>query len=286
MDKLVKVTADSTCDLSEELLEQWDITLTPLYVNLGEKCCRDRMDVEPKAIFAYYEQTGNLAKTAAISPEDYIEMFRPYREEGREIVHICISSEFSCCYQNACIAAQELGGVTVIDSRNLSTGSGHLVMIAAELARAGKTPGEIEQAVLDAVPRVDASFVVDTLEYLYKGGRCSALAALGSNLLRLKPCIEVKEGKMGVGKKYRGRIEKCIRKYVADRLESLDGIDPTRIFITHTMTAASMSIVDDVKRQVESYGYFKEIIPMQAGSTIACHCGPDTLGILYLHKKA
>ena len=286
MDKLVKVTADSTCDLSKELLEQGDISLMPLYVNLGEQCFRDRTDIEPGKIFAYYEQTGNLAKTSAISPEDYKEFFQQYLQEGRQIVHICLSSEFSSCYQNACLAAEELGGVTVIDSRNLSTGSGHLVMIAAELAKEEKDPETIRKALEDATGRVDASFVVDTLEYLYKGGRCSALAALGSNLLRLKPCIEVKEGKMGVGKKYRGRIEKCLKHYVEDRLEQIEQIDPARIFITSTMQGERLEIVEQVRRQVESYGYFQQILVTQAGSTIACHCGPDTLGILYLRKNA
>jgi len=284
VDKLVKVTADSTCDLSKELLEQRDVSLMPLYVNLGEQCYRDRTDIEPGKIFAYFEQTGKLAKTSAISPEDYKRFFQQYRQEGRHIVHVCLSSEFSSCYQNACLAAEELGGVTVIDSRNLSTGSGHLVMIAAKMAEEGEQPAAIQAALEDAIPRVDASFVVDTLEYLYKGGRCSALAALGSNLLRLKPCIEVKEGKMGVGKKYRGRIEKCLKHYVADRLEQIDQIDPARIFVTSTMQGERLAVVEQVRQQVESYGYFQEILVTQAGSTITCHCGPDTLGILYLRK--
>ncbi len=282
MIKKVKITADSTCDLSAELLAKLDISLMPLYVNLGDRCCRDRIDVTPEEIFDFYNQTKTLAKTAAINPQEYADFFASFTKDGYEVIHFNISQDMSTCYQSALLAAQEMSGVYVVDSMNLSTGSGLLVMAAAELALQGLEAEQIVQKIHSMVPKVDASFVVDTLLYLYKGGRCSAVSALGANLLSLKPCIEVKNGKMGVGKKYRGSITKCLTDYVRDRLNNIDRIDPSRIFVTST--AVGDELPNLIAQQVRDYGYFKEILVTRAGSTIACHCGPNTLGILYMLK--
>ena len=206
----------------------------------------------------------------------------PFAAQYDAVIHIDISEDFSASYQNACNAAQEFDNVYVIDSRNLSSGHGHVVIEAAKMAEAGMEPAEICEKAKDLAERVEASFVVDRLDYLHKGGRCSAVAALGANMLQLKPCIEVKNGKMGVCKKYQGSFEKSLRKYVKDRLEGRDDIVLDRIFITHPAVAAKT--VAMVREEVQKYADFKEIIETRAGCTISCHCGPNTLGILFIRK--
>ena len=279
----VKITADSTCDLSRELLEQYDISIAPLYVVKGEEALRDGIEITPQDIYDYVEQTGNVTKTSALSVSDYQEFFAPFVEQGYEIIHINISSDFSSCYQNACVAAQDFQHVYPIDSMNLSTGSGHVAIEAALLAAEGKSGAEI-QAYLntEVVPKVEASFVIDTLKYLHKGGRCSSVAALGANLLKLKPCIEVMDGKMHVGKKYRGSLAKCMEQYMTDRLRDRTDINDKRVFITHT--DCQPEIIKIAYDTVKKYGNFKEILETTAGCTVSNHCGPGTLGILFLRK--
>ncbi len=279
----ILITADSTCDLSADLLEKYQVRLLPLYVVKGEESLKDGVEIVPQDIYDYVEQTGNITKTAAASVGDYLDFFQPLVEEGYEVVHLNISTGFSSCYQNACMAAQEVGNVYPIDSKNLSTGSGHVVIEAALMAQAGKTAAEICDALnQNVIPKVEASFVIDTLTYLHKGGRCSSVAALGANLLKLKPCIEVMDGGMHVGKKYRGTLAKTIEQYVMERLQDRTDIDPKRIFITHT--ACSPEIVEIARQAVEQYGNFEEILETTAGCTITSHCGPNTLGILFIRK--
>ena len=189
----VKITSDSTCDLSPELIEKYDIAITPLSVHCGDKVGRDGVEITPEIIYDYVDASGQLPRTSAVNVFDYVREFRHWRQQGYSIVHFCISSDFSSSYQNACIAAADIGQVYVVDSRNLSTGQGLLVLHGAELAAAGQTAEEIQKACTDLAPQVEASFVIDRLDYLYKGGRCSALSAFGGNLLKLKPCIEVKD---------------------------------------------------------------------------------------------
>ena len=279
----IKITADSTCDLSPALIEKYKVTICPLYVVKGEESYRDGVDIKPQDIYDYVTETGNVTKTAAVSVGDYLDFFRPFVEEGFEVVHINISSGFSSCYQNACVAAEELGNVYVVDSLNLSTGSGHAVIEAALLAEQGKSGAEIKEYLdKEIVPKVEASFVIDTLKYLHMGGRCSSVAALGANLLKLKPCIEVMDGKMHVGKKYRGSLEKCIEEYVVARLKDRDDINEKRIFITHT--DCPPGIVEAAYNAVKKYGRFEEILETTAGCTITNHCGPGTLGVLFIRK--
>ena len=215
----VKIISDSTCDLSPALLERYDIAVTPLCVIKDGKDFHDGVDITPADIFAHVDGGGDLCSTSAVSQYEYGEMFARYANEYDAVVQITIGANFSCCYQNACAAAQEYENVFVVDSENLSTGQGLLVVAAAKLAEQGLSGAEIAERVRALAPKVEASFLIERLDYMRKGGRCSAVAALGANLLHLKPCIEVRNGKMAVCKKYRGSFEKCIRQYVKERLD-------------------------------------------------------------------
>ena len=278
----VKIISDSTCDLSPELLERYDIAITPLCVIKDGKEFHDGVDITPADIFAHVDGGGELCSTAAVSQFEYTQMFTRYAKEYDEVVQINIGSNFSCCYQNACLAAQEFDNVFVVDSENLSTGQGLLVVSAAKLAQQGVSGIEIAERVRALAPKVETSFLIDRLDYMRKGGRCSTVAALGANLLKLKPCIEVREGKMSVCKKYRGSFEKCIRQYVKERLDGREDIATELVFITHA--AADTNVVAAAKEETAQYGSFEEVEETQAGCTVSCHCGPNTLGILFVRK--
>ena len=278
----VKIISDSTCDLSPELLERYDIAITPLCVIKDGKEFHDGVDITPADIFTHVDGGGELCSTAAVSQFEYTQMFTRYAKEYDEVVQINIGSNFSCCYQNACLAAQEFDNVFVVDSGNLSTGQGLLVVAAAKLAQQGVSGIEIAERVRALVPKVEASFLIERLDYMRKGGRCSTVAALGANLLKLKPCIEVREGKMSVCKKYRGSFEKCIRQYVKERLDGRTDIAGDLAFITHP--ACQKNVVDAAMEEAARYGAFDEVIETRAGCTVSCHCGPDTLGILFVRK--
>ena len=279
----VKITADSTCDLSKEILEKYDIDITPLYVTLGGKTGKDGIDVTPEDIYRFVESSGKLPKSSAVNAEDYAVMFKKWREQGYEIIHFCIGSDFSCCFQNANIAAQDMDGIYIIDTENLSSGQGLLVVRAAELAIDGRSAKEIVEECEKLKSKVEASFVIDTIEYLHKGGRCSSLAAFGANVFHIKPCIEVKDGKMGAAKKYRGNINRVIKNYVEDRLKGRTDIDSARIFITHSK--CDDGTVDKVKEYIREFQpEMKEILDTDAGATITTHCGPGTLGVLFIRK--
>ena len=278
----IKITADSTCDLSPELVSKYNIDILPLYIVKDGKAYKDMREIVPQDIFDHVSKGGAITSTAAINTDDYIGYFKPFAEEYDAVIHLDISSDFSSCCQNANIAAKEYGNVYVVDTRNLSTGSGLLVLEAAEMAEKGETPENIVKALNDLTSKVEASFVIDKLDYLRKGGRCSALAALGANLLSLRPCIEVKDGKMGVGKKFRGIFEKCIMQYVRERLDGRNDINTKRIFITHT--PCKDGLADEVRREIQKYVQFDEILETSAGCTVSSHCGPSTLGILFIRK--
>jgi DegV family protein with EDD domain len=281
----IQITADSTCDLSPELIKRYDIAISPLYIVKEDGSYRDLVDITPQDIFDYVSKTGTLTKTSACTIQDYIDLFTRYTEQGLSVVHLNISSHFSSCYQNACAAAQEVAPdkIFVVDSLNLSTGIGHVVLEACERAEQGMEARQIAQELREkVVPKVEASFVIDTLAYLAKGGRCSSVMALGANILKLKPCIEVMDGKMHVGKKYRGSLSKCLGQYVTERLSGRDDINPKRIFITHS--GCSKEIVDQVRGLIQKIRPFEEIVETTAGCTISNHCGPNTLGILFLRK--
>ena len=278
----VKIISDSTCDLSPELLERYDIAITPLCVIKDGKEFHDGVDITPADIFAHVDGGRDLCSTAAVSQFEYTEMFTRYAKDCDAVVQINIGSNFSCCYQNACLAAQDFDNVYVVDSGNLSSGQGLLVVAAAKLAEQGLSGAEIAERVRALAPKVEASFLIERLDYMRKGGRCSAVAALGANLLHLKPCIEVRNGKMAVCKKYRGSFEKCIRQYVKDRLDGRADIAPDLAFITHP--ACQKNVVDAAMEEAARYGSFDEVVETHAGCTVSCHCGPNTLGILFVRK--
>jgi DegV family protein with EDD domain len=278
----IKITSDSTCDLSNELIEKNNIRIIPLAITYGAESYKDGVDITPDDIFRRVESGGSIGSTAAVNVQEYVDIFTELLKDYDAIIHFTISSDMSSCYQNACIAAQNLSNVYVIDSLNLSTGIGHLVLDAAELAGEGKQPEEIVRIIENKREKLDVSFVISTLEYLSKGGRCSAVAAFGANLLKIRPCIEVKNGKMGVGKKYRGSFEKCLTQYVQDKLENKDSLDLKRIFITDSGVPEEVRLA--VREQVLSIAPFEEVIHTRAGCTVSNHCGPGTLGILFYRK--
>lgn len=278
----IKITSDSTCDLSPQQLMQHDIELLPLYINVGGSSLRDGLEVTPDDVYAHVDGGGDICSTAAVNVADYAARFAALREEYDAVIHVDISADFSSCYQNAVVAAQELDGVYVVDSRNLSTGHGLVVLRAAEMAERGVDPREIAGSLNALTAKVDASFILSRLDYMRKGGRCSSVVALGANLLKLRPCIEVVDGKMQVGKKYRGSFDKCVDQYVRERLADMEHIDTSRIFITHS--GVEDSAVEAARKAILDCGCFREIVVTRAGCTISCHCGPGTLGVLFIRK--
>ncbi len=284
MGNRIILSADSTCDLGPVLKEKYDVQYYPFHVILDGRAYSDGVDLVPDQIYQVYRDQKILPKTAAINTAEYIEYFRQWTDQGYEVIHLTLGSGLSATYNNCRLAAEELPGVYPIDSRNLSTGSGLLVIEAAERIAAGMPAAQIAKEVQALTAKVNASFVIDTLEFLYKGGRCSALQMLGANMLRLKPCIEVDNtsGAMDVGKKYRGSLDHCLELYVRDRLEGRTDIVNRRIFITHS--GISQERIDLVHRLVEQYGHFDEILVTRAGCTISSHCGPNTLGVLFIEQ--
>lgn len=279
---MVKITSESSADLNE-LFDKYGIGVIPLSVNLDGKDYLDGVDIFPQDIFKAYEEKKILPKTAALSPENYKDFFRPIRESGAEIVHFALSSKITTNCGNAIKAGDELGGVYVVDTHSLSSGMGLLVLYAAELAQKGLSAKEIYDKVTARVDKVQASFVVDTMEYLHKGGRCSGLANFAATLLKIKPTILLVNGEMKVGQKYMGSsFAKSIVKYVDNTLREFDNPDYTRIFVTHSY--ADPDVVEAVKEEIRSKApQFKEIIETKAGATITAHCGRGTLGILYIN---
>lgn len=280
----IRISSDSTCDLSPELVEKYDIAITPLKITLGDTDYTDQIDITPQKIYDYVAETGVLPKTAAVSVGTYTDVFTELKKDCDEVVHFTISSEMSSCYQNAVLAAEEVGGVYVVDSRNLSTGIGHLAIEAAIAAQdETKTGKDVFDYVSSLVDRLDVSFVINSVNYLYKGGRCSGVAAVGANLLKLKPLIEVHDGKMDMAGKYRGNMKDVVKKYITDRL-TVPGAKFKRDRIFVTCTCTDYDLPNYAKEIVESLGLFDEVLITIAGSTITSHCGKDTLGILYINE--
>ena len=278
----IVITSDSTSDLSSELRQRYNINILPLGVTLGGKVYKDGVDITPDDIYANHDKTGELPKTTAANVDEFYNFFKKFADEGKSVIHFDISSGMSSTFNNARIAAEEFENIYVIDSANLSTGIGLLVVAAAEMVNEGLEAEEIVAKINDMVPKVDASFVIDNLEYLYKGGRCSALAAFGANMLKLKPCIEVKNGAMGVSKKYRGRYADVLKTYVSERLGDGSDIDNSRVFVTHA--GCDEEVVKQVVEQVKESGIFKEVFLTRAGCTVSSHCGANTLGVLFIRK--
>ncbi len=273
MAKKVKICADSTCDLSPELLSQYDIDVFALPVNLGEKACLDGIDVQPDDLYQYYRTTGKLSTTSAPSMPEYLEFFKKYVEQGVAVIHFSISSEMTITHNNCRMAAETLPDVYAIDTQSLSSGMGRLAIEAAKMAQEGMNQKK---------NLVEVSFILDTLEFLWKGGRCSGLSAMGANLLKLKPCIEVKDGKMVVGKKYRGQLGNVHGEYIENCLKGRTDLDLSLIFITHS--GIEQQYIDRAVAKVKQVQPFQEVIVTKAGCSVSSHCGPGTLGIIYMRK--
>ena len=279
----VKISADSTCDLPQDIVDRYNIGIAPLYVIKDEKPYKDRLEISASDLFEYVESGKGVTHTNAINISEYQEYFTQWTKDYDALIHISLSHHFSACNQNAQIAAKDFDNVYVIDSLNLSTGSGHVVLDAAIMAERGMAPEPIVAELERVVPLVDASFVIGTLKYMRLGGRCTSLQALGANLLKLNPCIEVVKGKMDVGKKYRGNFEKIILDYVEDKLTGSIEIDPKRIFVTYPPTT-DPKLIETVVEKVKSLFDFDEIICCDAGCAICNHCGPICVGVLFYHK--
>ena len=269
--------------MHKALLDRYGVKTIPLYITFGTESYRDGIEITPDELYARYEKEGVLPKTSAVSVGDFITYFETLLKEAEQIIHFTLSSGLSCTYQNATLAAQEFPGrVFVLDSKNLSTGEALSIIHAAELAESGKTAEEIMAMLPLYIERVDASFVIESLEFLHKGGRCSALTALGANFLNIRPCIEVKDGKMDVGKKYRGKFKVVIRNYLEEIFEK-GNFDTDRVFITHAGCADE--IVEMAKQIVEEKNLFREVLVTRAGCTVSSHCGPNTLGMLFVRSE-
>ena len=278
----IKIISDSTCDLSPELIQEHNIAIAPLIVMKDDQEFYDGQTITPAEIFAHVAAGGSLCSTAARSVGSYMDTFAKYSSEYDGVIHISLGSGFSSSYQNACLAAEEFDNVQVVDSNNLSTGQGLVVLKACELAKTAASLEELAEMLRGFTQKVEASFLVDKLDYLVKGGRCSSAAALGANLLNLKPCIEVKNGKMSVVKKYRGNYAKCLASYVKDRLAGREDLEGDILFITQTVVPDDC--YDAVKQAVAAHGSFETVYSTTAGCTISCHCGPGTLGVLFVRK--
>ena len=278
----IKILSDSTCDLSPEQLKAHNIDLARLTIVKGGQPFVDGDTIIPSDIFAHVAAGGDLCSTTAYNVGEYQELFSKFADQYDGIIHINIGSGFSSCYQNACLAAEDFPNVRVIDSMNLSTGQGHVVLEACRLAAQCEDLDEIAEKLNAFVPRVEASFLLDQLKYMVKGGRCSSAAALGANLLNLKPCIEVRDGKMSVVKKYRGNYAKCLASYVRDRLADREDIVRNELFLTYT--PVSEDCLNAVKETIDACGNFENVYETTAGCTVSCHCGPGTLGVLFVRK--
>ena len=282
MPKPVVITADSTCDLSRELLDRYDIHVIPLTITLGEDTFLDGSGFTPLEMYARYRKDGTLPKTSAVGVQEFIDFFSKFTKEGCSVVHLDISSELSNSYNAACMAATELGGIHVVDTRMLSTGIGLLAIEAAECRDAGMGAAEIAAHLESLTDKVSTSFVLDTLEFMRKGGRCSTVAAMTATLLQLKPGLEMKDGKLGVYKKYRGSIEHVYKQYITERLKG-KAVRLGHVFLTES-GEIDPAVVEELIKLVYELSGCREVHHTLAGCTVSTHCGPKTLGVLFIEE--
>lgn len=278
----IKIVSDSTCDLPADLLQQQDITILPLHIHKGGRSYLDCVEIKPSDIFSFVDAGGEICTTAAVNVGEYMDCFDDLSPLYDAVIVITIGSGFSGCCQNAQVAAQEYPNIHVVDSRSLSCGQGLLVLKAAQLAQEGLSPEVICDQLSEAAAHIQVSFILDRLDYMKKGGRCSAVAALGANLLKIKPCIEVRNGRMTVAKKYRGSFAKVIDQYTKERLDSCRQACTDLVIVAHP--DAEQSAVDAAKQALAEDGRFQHVMEARAGCTVSCHCGPNTLGIMFFEK--
>lgn len=283
MSEKILIASDSTTDLGPDIIEKYGIKIIPMGVTVNDTYYTDGVDITPDMIYDNYNQNGTLPKTSAINIARFSDFFGKYTREGYSIVMFTISSDMSSTLSNARLAAEEFENVYVVDTKNLSTGGGLLVVTAAELVADGKSAAEIAELCEELIPCVDASFVIDSLEFIYKGGRCSAVSAFGANVLGLKPCIAVKNGKMGVEKKYKGKFDKVLLQYIGDRIGDGSDIRLDKVFVTHA--GCDESVVSACVDKVKALASFDNVFVTRAGCTVSSHCGKNTLGVLFIRKQ-
>ena len=276
----IKITADSTCDLPKDIIDRYNIGITPLYIIKDEIAYKDSEEITVNEIFEYVDKGAGMTKSSAVNVSEYIDYFSRWLEDCDAIIHITLSGRISMCNQNARLAAASFANVHIVDSTTLSSASGHIVLDAAIMAESGMALESILHELERLVPLVRASFVIGNLTYLYRGGRCSGLAAMGANLLKLNPCIELIDGEMSVGKKYRGSFDKIVHNYVEDKLSTPETIDTRRLFITYPPSMENRLIAEVIEK-VNTLVSFDEIICCEAGCVISNHCGPICIGILF-----
>ena len=274
------ISADSTLDMPAALIEEHDIRVIPSYVTMGEKTVDDWPELTQQDLLDFVKQTGRLAQTSAANPGDYEAWFRKLLEEGRPVIHVAKSAGISSCYQNACMAAQELENVWVVDSKSLAGGTSMTILAALETDL--QDPGQVAAFMEDYRERIEGSFIIETLEFLRKGGRCSTLAALGANILKLRPEIVFENGIMRVGKKYRGVYRKCVYDYLADALERLPEYKTDLVYINHTIQ--DPAFLEELKTYVREKTGRGRLIEHPASSAISTHCGPNTFGLFFARK--
>lgn len=276
----IKIITDSACDMPEELRTSYDIAVVPMHIQKGNEDFLDMMEITPPDVFEYGERTGRLCSTVAPNIAEFSAAFARYSGAYDAVICISIGSRFSSCYQNAAIAAEEYLNVYVIDSRNLSSGEALIVLEAVRLAQSGMAPETICAALESVIANTDSSFLLSRLDYMKKGGRCSSVAALGANLLQLKPCIEVRDGKMQVWKKFRGSMEKALEPCLRERLASYAPTQPFRVILVYRPEDGFS--LDGVRSILREHGRTVELWETFYGSTVACHCGPGTVGVMIL----
>lgn len=278
----IKFTSDSTCDLPKSLLEANDIGICPIAILLGLDEYHDTVDVDAEKVIAYVKETGTLPKTAATSIGAYKEYFEQYTKDGYTVIHFCISSNSSSCYNNASMAAKEVPNVHVVDSLSLSTGQGIQILKAIKLREQGLSASQIVNEIEACRDKVQISFVVDKLDFLHKGGRCSSTAAVFSKILKIHPSIVMKDGSLGVDKKYMGNLIRACSQYVKDVADANKNYDDSICFVTHS--PSDEAVINAVKEKVGEYFNFSQVVDAPAGSTVTSHCGYNTIGIIFYNK--
>lgn len=278
----IKITADSTCDLSAQLLEQWDIALMPMHILMGDETYLDGVTIRPADIFEHVQNGGQMHTSAAANVVEYSEFFAPFAAEYDAVIHISVGAKFSSCCQNANLAAQDYGNVYVVDSENICTGQGYLVLRAAQWAAAGLPPRNICRRLQGLAKRVELSFVLDRLDYMAKSGRCSGVLAFGANLLKIKPCLEVINGELKVTRKYRGSLASCVERYAKDRLTDRDDIDEDMVLLSSCLPQEGC--LEAERAAVQRFGRFGQVYETDIGSTIGGYSGPGTIGIVFARK--
>ena len=278
----IKITADSTCDLNAALVQQWNLSLMPMHILMGDESYLDGVTVCPADIFAHVQNGGKLPKSAAANLVEYADFFEPFSKDYDAVIHISVSSKLSSCYQNARLAAEQFENVSVVDSQNICTGQGYLVLQAAKWAADGLTARNITMRLQSLAKRVELSFVLNQLDYLAKSGRCSGVLAFGANILGIKPSLGVIDGEIKVVKKYRGSLPICVGKYITDQLDGRDDIDPSMVFISSCQPKPGC--MEAIKAGLKKYGKFEQIIETDIGTTIGGYSGPGTIGIVFATK--